>query len=402
MNRVTQLNDNDRERLKSKSPAVLPDNPSGRGWSASQIKAKFYEGLMLLFEWQRRSQSETNDLLNLIEEEATQAVVETVNRIINGDITVKKAYQDDYGNPIRHTYSTKKELDDLLKSLKAGEQAVLKYIREDGSRKEINSIERNLSKLLVQLTAGEMTVNKAINNADGENIIETYVRNSRIADSKTSVDTTQIATLAITKELINDLSERLINGSTETLDTLQELANAIGKASVKELGQTAIEEGLEELVSELLSPFAKTTYKGVGAFEDYKDPQLYKESLISFLGGSVGGLVAGGVQMSNRKARYTSKGIACMNDLNSIIEMREQAQNEAKKGVSANQDIISKLENRIGEKVKSYVSNMESLKTSNPEAFKNVIKVLENPGLELSSLEKELNKSTYDSLAQEI
>lgn len=181
-----------------------------------------------------------------------------------------------------------------------------------------------------------------------------------------------------------------------------QFVDAISKASAKELGRTAIEEGIEELISELLSPFAKTTYKGTEAFDEYKDVQLYKDSLVSFLGGAVGGIVAGEVQMAHRTSRFSNKGIDCINELSSIIELREQAQNEAKKGAGANQDIISKLENQIGAKVKSYMTKMEELRTSNSKAFDNVIKLLKNPSLELSSLEKELNKSTYDSLAQEV
>ena len=37
------------ETLKRKSPYALPNNPSAAGWSASQIKAKMYEGLFYLY-----------------------------------------------------------------------------------------------------------------------------------------------------------------------------------------------------------------------------------------------------------------------------------------------------------------------------------------------------------------
>lgn len=181
-----------------------------------------------------------------------------------------------------------------------------------------------------------------------------------------------------------------------------QFVNAISKASAKELGKTAIEEGTEELITELLSPFSKIPYKGKEAFEEYKDPQLYKNSLASFLGGAVAGGFAGGVQMANITSKYSNKGIDCINEMSNIIQLREQAQNEAKKGTSANQQLISELERQAGEKIKSFMTNMESLRTSDLKAFENVMKLLRNPNAELSFIEKQLNKSTYDTLAQEV
>lgn len=227
-NKITQLTDKDREHLKSKSPAVLPDNPSGKGWTANQIKIKFYEGLLLLFEWLKKSQTETNNLLVLIEENANQTVSKTVNKIINGETTVKKAFQDEDGNNIKATYSTKIELLNLITMLKSGEQAILNYIKEDGSERAIYLIENELNKMILNLQNGATTVNKALKDGYGNIIADTYVNNTKIASSKTSADTTQLVTLAIAKELVNDLSIMLTNGSVESLNTLKELGEALG------------------------------------------------------------------------------------------------------------------------------------------------------------------------------
>lgn len=176
----------------------------------------------------------------------------------------------------------------------------------------------------------------------------------------------------------------------------------IKKASVKELGSAFIEEGLEEAASELLSPFAKTPYKGTEAFEEYNNPQLYKDTLTSFVSGGVAGAIAGGIQATSNKARYTNKGIDCANDYISIIQLHEQATNEGKKGSKANQELIANLESQLGTKIKSYVNNMNSLKVENPKAFDNVIKLLQNPFAEPSMLENNFNKDTYESLAREV
>lgn len=226
--KVTQLNNNDREYLKSKSPAVLPDNPSSKGWTANQIKIKFYEGLLLLFEWLKRSQLETNESLLLVEQNTNQSITQKTNKIINGDTIVKKASQDEDGNNIKLTYSTKDEMNELLKSLQNGSNAVLNYIRENGNERAVYLIEKELSKLSLDLQNGFTVVNMALKDGNGNDISNTYINKSKIAPNKASGDTSQLVTLAIVKEIVNDLSNTLVNGSVEALDTLNELATALG------------------------------------------------------------------------------------------------------------------------------------------------------------------------------
>lgn len=48
---LNKLDSQKRKQLLSKTPYVLPDNPSDKGLSAKQIKAKMYEGTMQLFDW---------------------------------------------------------------------------------------------------------------------------------------------------------------------------------------------------------------------------------------------------------------------------------------------------------------------------------------------------------------
>lgn len=59
-NVITLLTDQDKEFLKNKTPASLPDNPSDKRWSASQIKLKMYEGYLILYEWLKRLAGESN------------------------------------------------------------------------------------------------------------------------------------------------------------------------------------------------------------------------------------------------------------------------------------------------------------------------------------------------------
>lgn len=58
--KVKQLTIEDRNKLLSSTPYSLPDNPSNKGFSASQIKRKMYEGQLLNFDWMSGLQSELN------------------------------------------------------------------------------------------------------------------------------------------------------------------------------------------------------------------------------------------------------------------------------------------------------------------------------------------------------
>ena len=149
---LTTLTDKDRNLLKAKSPAVLPDNPSGKGWTAAQIKAKFYESSLLLFEWLQKTQRETKELFELSNEDIS-TLQEEVKKILSGESVVEKAHCDEEGN----------------------------------------------------------------------NIVASYVKKDRVAESKNETDETKLISLAIAKALINEI----INGADARLDTLKELAEAL-------------------------------------------------------------------------------------------------------------------------------------------------------------------------------
>ena len=103
---LTVLSIEDKEFLKSKTPYVLPDNPSDKKWSASQIKAKMYEGFFVLYEWLKRSAIETNQIFHAL---------------ISGDITIdaliERALKDASGNVITETYETKSQVQTLISGL---------------------------------------------------------------------------------------------------------------------------------------------------------------------------------------------------------------------------------------------------------------------------------------------
>lgn len=48
--KVPNLTEEQRQLLLSKTPFVLPDNPSDKNFSPAQIKRKMYEGFLVLFD----------------------------------------------------------------------------------------------------------------------------------------------------------------------------------------------------------------------------------------------------------------------------------------------------------------------------------------------------------------
>ena len=213
---ITQLETQDREFLKSKSAATLPDNPSGRGLSADQIRAKLYEPLIVIFEWIKNLQTEIIDGFSSSGETVNSLVTKLRQDITSGAILSKKAEQDANGNNISTTYESISNVNQKLNAL----ESTLKELISNVDSK-VDSHENNV-------LDGVTIVKKAEQDANGNDISATYIPYSKIASDKDSVDSSQLATLGIVKTLLNTLSNSLVNGSIETLDTLKELADALG------------------------------------------------------------------------------------------------------------------------------------------------------------------------------
>lgn len=108
MNNIQKLTVEQKELLLSKSPYVLPDNPSDKHFSPSQIRKKMYEGLLVLYDY-------INLLIDAINSNValSNADIATINANLttlfsyftNG--IAKKATADAENNVITVTYETK-------------------------------------------------------------------------------------------------------------------------------------------------------------------------------------------------------------------------------------------------------------------------------------------------------
>ena len=79
MPKITELTPQDLQNLKNKTPLSLPDNPSSKGFSASQIKEKMSGGFIYLFE---KLQTTIKELNNYIDSNDTDII--TINTAITG------------------------------------------------------------------------------------------------------------------------------------------------------------------------------------------------------------------------------------------------------------------------------------------------------------------------------
>lgn len=84
--KITQLTDNDRDFLRSKSAETLPDNPSDKGLSAAQIKAKYYEPIKILFEWLKKTQIDTQNGFNYLSSESNLFIKEVINKLVEEEV----------------------------------------------------------------------------------------------------------------------------------------------------------------------------------------------------------------------------------------------------------------------------------------------------------------------------
>ena len=101
LKKITTYEASDREVLKSNTPAILPDNPSDHKWSAKQIKATMYKGILLLYDWFSKSVDE----IDVILEDNGNTLIDHQNFLERLD-QLKKANLDGLSRVIHETYAT--------------------------------------------------------------------------------------------------------------------------------------------------------------------------------------------------------------------------------------------------------------------------------------------------------
>ena len=251
------------EQLKENSPYRLPDNAAESGWTTEQIKEKFYAGLFYLYKLFKALRN-SNDTFT---EEMSADFAELSDKVQQVLDNLTAEYDID-GNKIVETYAKIAAIMDgslpALKYLKAnGSSENIRKIADDlvtfsstinsyfdGAGKALNAIladkatndanGRNivntyativalqtLTTTVNKLMTGDTVVDKALKDGDGNVIKTTYVKKSQIVNNVTSTSTDAPLSAyqgKVLKDALDALSNYIYSGSANTsIDRLAEV-----------------------------------------------------------------------------------------------------------------------------------------------------------------------------------
>lgn len=194
---ITILTDEDKNKLLSKTPYVLPDNPSDKGYSSSQIKIKMYEGYLVLFQWLKRAISElsesidfTNEEINILKEKV-EHIVDDFNESILTPIVNRLDEKDNYLqtqiDEIKTSISkcvTIEEFETTLVEINNNFSTLLSNETKERQSNDvalntfINNVQSNFNQEILNIKNGITTVKKSACDQNGNVIDTTYIKKS--------------------------------------------------------------------------------------------------------------------------------------------------------------------------------------------------------------------------------
>lgn len=194
---ITILTDEDKNKLLSKTPYVLPDNPSDKGYSSSQIKIKMYEGYLVLFQWLKRAISElsesidfTNEEINILKEKV-EHIVDDFNESILTPIVNRLDEKDNYLqtqiDDIKTSISkcvTIEEFETTLVEINNNFSTLLSNETKERQSNDvalntfINNVQSNFNQEILNIKNGITTVKKSACDQNGNVIDTTYIKKS--------------------------------------------------------------------------------------------------------------------------------------------------------------------------------------------------------------------------------
>ena len=159
------------EQLKENSPYRLPDDAAESGWTTEQIKEKFYAGLFYLYKLFKALRN-SNDTFT---EDMSADFAELSDKVQQVLDNLTAEYDID-GNKIVETYAK-------IAAIMDGSLPALKYLKANGSSENIRKIADDLVTFSSTINsyfdgAGKalnaVLADKATNDANGRNIVNTY------------------------------------------------------------------------------------------------------------------------------------------------------------------------------------------------------------------------------------
>ncbi len=104
---------------------------------------------------------------------------------------------------------------------------------------------------------------------------------------------TRGATEAATEYALGGTTKLITGGGRHAM--LPAVRKSVASTGIKRVAKAALEEGLEEGISEMTDPLARTTYKGKEALAEYADPAFYRRVLQAAKDGTLTGLAFQGI-----------------------------------------------------------------------------------------------------------
>lgn len=157
-------------------------------------------------------------------------------------------------------------------------------------------------------------------------------------------------------------TEKMFGGATKALTgagILDGVTRSVADTGIKRIAKNALEEGVEEVVSELANPALKSIYKGSEAFNDYGNLDYWKGVGEAGLVGSLTALAYSGTVgygLSKVGVGYVGKEADIADSLSEIATLKEKANN-----LQANGELIGVNEQKIADTTKKNYQNIEKV-----------------------------------------
>jgi hypothetical protein len=157
-------------------------------------------------------------------------------------------------------------------------------------------------------------------------------------------------------------TEKMFGGATKALTgagILDGVTRSVADTGIKRIAKNALEEGFEEVVSELANPALKSIYKGSEAFNDYGNLDYWKGVGEAGLVGSLTALAYSGTVgygLSKVGVGYVGKEADIADSLSEIATLKEKANN-----LQANGELIGVNEQKIADTTKKNYQNIEKV-----------------------------------------
>ena len=171
-------------------------------------------------------------------------------------------------------------------------------------------------------------------------------------------------------------TEKMFGGATKALTgagLLDGITRSVADTGIKRIAKNALEEGVEEIASELVNPLLKSIYKGKDALSDYTSTDYWKGVGQAGIVGSLTALAYSGTVgygLSKLGVGYVGKEADIADSLSEIATLKEKGTN-----LQASGKLNEQAEIKIADTVRKNYQNIESvLKKASPDKRATLIK----------------------------